>query len=257
MYHTTDVAGGVKRGSRQNSGGEGATADEKFSLKFSYAPYFFRWKKYAYSETASTVSTAKGLRDCFTTCILLLMALCLTFVIVLWVVALIADGPDETHSCVILWPIVAGVLIISVLFIFLGGLEYCLKELHRRRNLREAKARSPLGLKDSLQVDGQKRKKGNEIPGRAYIVYQQHICVTCTYFLLTLSLLCVMIASVAQYFTLDSSCYEHLQINVEELLLGYEVLAYMSAVVLSLLSCILVCLLFGVIVKCIIREPRS
>jgi len=251
MYHTTDVNGEVKSGLGSNSGGESAGIDEKFSLQFSYATNIFGWGKQPLSDSASTVVSTKGLKDCCTTCISILVALCLTFIIVLWVVALIADGPDEFHSCVILWPIVAGILIISVLFILLRGGEYCIRELHRHRNLRKAAEGAPigpLGVKDSLKIH---RQGEVEAPVKNFVVYEQHTCVSVSYVLLTLALFAVMIASVVQYFTLDSSCYTHLQDNVEELLLGYEVLAYMSVVVLSLLSCVLSCLLFGIIVRCL------
>jgi len=244
MYFTTDER--VKHVWHQNSSPESPEADERFSL-----PYIFRWRKNQKSDASTTSSTAKGLRDFVTTIILLIVSLCLTFVLVLWLVSLIADGPVETHTCVALWPIVAGVVIVCFLFIFLGVVDYCMQELFRRKNLRNAKARPSLGRNDSLQIERPIGKKTGNTYGGYYVVYEQHSCVTWSYIFLTLTLLCLMISSVWQYFTLDSTCYAQLQVNVEELMLGYELLAYMSLVVLSLLGCLLVCCLFAMIIECL------
>jgi len=244
MYLTTDEI--AKHGWHRNSRPESPEADERFSL-----PRILGWRKNQSIETATTSGTAKGLRDFVTTIILLIMALCLTFVIVLWLVSLIADGPIETHTCVALWPIVAGVVIVCFLCLFLRVVDWWMQELFRRKNLRNAKARPALGRNDSLQIERQIGQKIGDTYGGYYVVYEQHSCVTWSYLFLTLALLCLMISSVWQYFTLDSSCYEQLQVNVEELMLGYELLAYMSAVVLSLISCLLVCCLFAMILECL------
>lgn len=244
MYRTTNDE--VKPGWHQNSSTESPVVDERFSL-----PYIFRWRKNPNSSSSTSSSTAKGLRDFCTKIILLIMSLCLTFVIVLWSVSLIADGPIETHRCITLWPIVAGVLVICFLFLILGGVDYCMHELNRRKNLKNAHARSALGRHDSLQIERPIRKKIGDTYGGHYVVYHQHSCVTWSYLFLTIALLCLMISSVWQYFTLGSSCYSRLKANVKELLLGYELLAYMSAVVLSIISCIIVCCLFAIILECL------
>jgi len=244
MYLTTDEA--AKHGWHQNSSPQSPEADERFSLS-----YILGWRKNQNSENSTTSSTAKGVRNFATTIILLIMALCLTFVIVLWLVSLIADGPFETHTCVALWPIVAGVLIVCFLCLFLKGVDFWMQELFRRKNLRNAKARAALGRNDSLKIERQKGQKIGNTYGGYYVVYEQHSCVTWSYLFLTLALLCLMISSVWQYFTLDSNCYEQLQVSVEELMLGYELLAYMSAVVLSIISCLLVCCFSAMMLECL------
>jgi len=231
-----------------DSDAETPKTEERFSV-----PYIFRWRKYQTSDSATTTSTADGLRDCFTTTILLIVALCLTFIVVLWLVSLIVDGPIETHRCVTLWPIVAGVLIICFLFLSLGSCDYCIWKLNRRRNMRTAWERSTLGQNDSLQIE-RRQNIGSTVGGTngGYnVAYQQHSCVSWCYLFLTIALFCLMISSVWQYFSLDSSCYSELKVNVEELLLGYELLAYMSTVVLSLISFVLLCCICGIFLKCL------
>jgi len=175
--------------------------------------------------------------SCCTISLFILLVVGLTFVIVLWVVALLADGlEEEVDNCVIIWPIAGGVSAIFVLFLFLNGYESCL----RRKKIREQAG--SLGAKDSQGIYWQYRRT-DTCSGEWYVDYERSRCIWISYLFLTFALLCVMTASVEQYFSLDSRCYSNLKHNLDNLLIGYEFLAYMSVAVLSLLACIS-CLLF-------------
>jgi len=137
---------------------------------------------------------------------------------------------------VILWPIVSGISAIFILFFFLNGYEFCLKRKKRWENRRL----------DSLDTKGSHSIYCRQRDTRRvewYTDYERSRCIWVSYLFLTFALLCVMTASVEQYFSLDSRCYSNLQHNLENLVVSYEVLAYMSVAVLSLLACIS-CLLF-------------
>jgi len=245
MYNTTDVNGLASQ--------QGVYNHRILTLQMSKDPNFF-YQNRDFSVSSSTVHPTKGLNDCCATFFSVLVALSLSFLIALWIVAMIADGPDEFHkdkkdSCLILWPNVLGVLLIAVLFLLLRCSDYCYKVVNRRRNIQMAN--QPLGMMDSLQT--QCRREA-DIPVVSFIVYQRLTCITMSYLFLTFALFCIIIASVVQFFSLDSECYHHLRQNVNELLLGYKVLAYIGVVVLATLACLLICLLFGITVHCCNKE---
>jgi len=145
----------------------------------------------------------------------------------------------------------AGVVFIAVLFIFLRCAEFCLK-LGRRRK-KQKTVGQPLEMRDSLRMSWQT----GTIPENGFSDNgsdHPHICIVSFYLLLVFALFCVMIGSVVQFYSLDSACYHHLQETVSELLLGYEVLAYTSVVILSMLGCLLVCLSLGIVINCCTRD---
>jgi len=209
--------------------------DEKNLFQITYSPRMFPWRQAA--DSRSSASSTRGIGRC-AKCLFILLALALSFVIVVWVVALIAEGPHELHSCVILWPIVAGVLIISALFLCLSGYDFFMKRRKERENIKRG---SPLGIKASLDI---------YLRAGEYVGYERHSCIEWSYLCLVFALLCFMIASVEQYFSLDASCYSYLKSNIDDLLLGYEVLAYISVVVLSLLGCFIFLIFVGILVYC-------
>lgn len=221
---------------------QGNSFSEKFSIRSSYDNVIFKNQglKAKGSGSETTLESVHWLKDFCTTFLSVNIGLALTFVIVLWLVALIADGPDEMHSCVIIWPVVAGVLAIAVLFLILKVAEFFLKERVKKRNIKETK----IGF-DSLRLDS---RRGSD-PAN-FSVYHRHSFIGVCYIFLAFSLFVIMIVSVAQYFSLSSSCYHHLEHNVEELLLGYQVLAYLSVVVLSIVGCLLSCFLLGIVINC-------
>jgi len=156
----------------------------------------------------------------------------LTSVIVLYVVTILAEGRDDgLQNCVIVWPIAVGVLTIFSLFLFLNGYEFCLRQKRNRR--RET-------LRGSFDMY---LWRGDTYSVEEHVDYERSRCLWISYLFLTFALFCIMIVSVEQYFSLDSSCYSNLKHSVDDILLGYEVLAYMSVAVISLLACI-ICLLF-------------
>jgi len=183
-----------------------------------------------------------------------MIALALCCVIVLWVVGIIADGPDEMKSCVLLWPLVAGVLSIAILFLFLKCAEHCLKMRKSRKNKKTLG--EPLGFRDSLRMYNHKPPTQESIIPMIY-GYEQPICIILSYAFLLFALFCVMIGSVVQFYSLDSVCYHHLQETVSELLLGYEVLVYTSLVVLSIVGCCLVCLFTAIVINCCTSRHKS
>jgi predicted cation transporter len=128
-----------------------------------------------------------------------------------------------------------------------------MKEKKKRKNLKKAGA--PLRARDSLNIVNRKRVNSDIVV--EYDIYERHTCVILSYVFLVVALFCIMIASVAQYFSLNSSCYSHLEDNVAELLLGYKILAFMSVTVLGLLACLVSCLLFAIIANCFNRERDS
>lgn len=236
--------------SDQNSSGvtEPQISGGKFSLRQSFAPILRgNFGRPGEPETAYRNNVLK-FRRCCGTMITIILVLSITFIIVLWVVALIIAGPDETHSCVILWPIIAGVLILGASFAILRIGEWCIKK--RRKKLRK---KAPFGNhKSSLEArpttttgppTSSGRSSGASSSGLVPYVRNSKFYVC--YIVLAFLLFVIMIASVVQYFTLDPVCKQHLADHVEELLLGYEILAYISLVVLSILACCMTCFLFG------------
>lgn len=234
----------------QSAADSGST--DKFLLQISGHNFFRRQPR---SENMSSVDSYVELKGYCTSCVSFIIFIAIGIVIVLWVAALIIDGPVEWHSCVILWPLVLGVLIIGAVFLILRFVENCLRWRWHRRNVKLAE--QPIMMKDSLVVD-QCRKCGRSQPKLGdFIVYRQHMCVRLSYAFLAFALLCMMIASDVQYFTLSSNCYNHLQHDMKELLLGYKILAYMSVVVLSTVGCFISCMLFAVMIKCCTPAPHS
>lgn len=222
----------IKLGQDANTNGD-KKPDEKYMFHIS-SPVFLSWRS-TYEPGSSACSPSE--MRCCTTALFMLLVVGLTFVIVLWVVALLADGlDDELHHCVILWPIVAGVSAIFILFFFLNGYEFCIRRKKRREN------RSLDSLDTNASNSIYCRRRESRIV-EWYDSYERSRCLWVSYLFLTFALLCVMTASVEQYFSLDSRCYSNLQHNLENLVVSYEVLAYMSVAVLSLLACIS-CLLF-------------
>jgi len=251
MYETTEdvvkfsLNSNFGRGSRvEYSGGEikeeisipDSKVEEKNLFQITYSPRMFPWRQAA--DSRSSASSTRGIGRC-AKCLFILLGLGLTFVIAVWVYALVAEGPYELHrNCVILWPIVAGVLIISALFLCLSGYDFFMKRKKERENTKRG---SPLGLKASLDI---------YLRAGEYVGYERHSCVEWSYLCLIFALLCFMIASVEQYFSLDESCYSYLKNDIDDLLLGYEVLAYISVVVLSLLGCFIFLIFVGILVYC-------
>lgn len=195
------------------------------------------------SGSETTLESVHVIKDFCTTFLWVIIALALAFVIVLWLMALIADGPDETHSCVIIWPVIAGVLAIAVLFLILKVVDFCLIERAQKRYINETV--KAVEENDSLRLDSRRRSDP-----AIFSVYHRHSFIPVCYIFLVFSLFVIMIVSVAQYFSLSSSCYHHLEHNVEELLLGYQVLAYLSVVVLGIVGCLLSCFLLGIVINC-------
>jgi len=146
---------------------------------------------------------------------------------------------------------VAGVVAIAILFVFLTCVEFCLKPGAKQKDQKTIK--EPLGKRDSLRVP---RRQGSspEYSTADLETDDQHICIVIAYVFLAFALFCVMIGSVIQFYTLDSSCYEHLEETVSELFLGYEILAYTSVVILSVIGCVLVCSCLGIVIKCWTRD---
>jgi len=246
MYNTTDFYG---QQTGWHSEGAGSSLD-KFSLQLSHAPSKIK-KKWQLSSHSSGGHTAWGLKSCLSSCAPVIMALTLGCVILLWIIALITDGPDEMRNCVVLWPIVAGVVAIAILFVVLRCVEFCLKSGAKQKNQKTIK--EPLGKKDSLRVP---RRQGSsaECSTTDLEIDDKHISIVIAYIFLAFALFCVMIGSVIQFYTLDSSCYHHLEETVSELLLGYEVLAYTSVVILSVIGCVMVCSCLGIIIRCLTRD---
>jgi len=247
MYNTNDVHGQTS----MYSGSDRSTVD-KFSLQMSYAPSILKNINWL-DDNGSTAETVREITSCLSSCAPIIMALILSCVIILWVVALIADGPNEMHNCVILWPILAGVLFIAVLFIFLRCAEFCLKRGRHRKKPKTVG--EPLGMRDSLRM----RRLSSTIPEDGYPNYRSdnwHIWIAMSYLLLVFALFCVMIGSVVQFYSLDSACYHHLQETVSQLLLGYEVLAYTSVVILCMLGCLLVCCCLAIVITCCTQDSN-
>jgi len=243
MYNTTDVYGQQTGWHSDNAG----SSIDKFSLQLSYAPSKIK-KKWQVSSYSSSGHTVKGLKSCLSSCAPAIMALALGCVILLWIIALIADGPEEMRNCVVLWPVVAGVVVIAILFVILRCVELCLKPGANHKN---KMTEEPLGKRDSLRVP---RRQGESAECSTDFETDQHISIVIGYIFLAVALLCVMIGSVIQFYTLDSRCYHHLEDTVSELLLGYEVLAYTSVVILSVIGCVLVCLCLGIVIRCGTRD---
>lgn len=237
MYKTTTES---QQKSSVNSGsGESAFY---FSLASSYTPRFFQGRK---GENDSSGDTQSGFSNYLSYCAFMLMALALCSVIVLWTVALIVDGPDEMTSCVALWPLVVSVLVIAFIFIALSCVDYCWKR--NPKNVQKSKSQSSLVIKDSLN---KKQEPQVEDITDNFVPYEQNMCIILSYIVLILTVFCIMISSVVQYFSLSSECYQHLEDTVIELLLGYQVLAFTSIVVLSIIGCFLMCLLLAIVINC-------
>jgi len=208
-------------------------ADEKYMFHIA-SPVFFSWRS---TDEPVPSECSPSEMSCCTTSLFMLLVIGLTFVIVLWVVALLADGlDDEVHHCVILWPVATAVSVIFILFFFLNGYEFCLRRKKRREN-------RPLDSLDTKRSNSMYCRRRDSRSVEWYVEYERSRCLWVLYLILTFALLCVMTASVEQYFSLDSRCYSNLKHNLDDLLMGYEFLAYMSVAVLSLLACIS-CLLF-------------
>jgi len=210
------------------------------------------------SGSETTLNSVRGLTDYCITFLLVMIALALIFVIVLWVMALIADGPDETHICATIWPVVAGVLFVAISFFVLKIVELYLKERVKRKNTEEQKSTID-ELKDSgnysLRLDVGRRSDPEPIS--LLLEYKQHPCMGYCYFFLAFSLFVIMIVSVVQYFSLSSDCYHHLRHNIDELLLGYQVLAYLSVIVLSIMGFILLCCVLAIIIHRCSDKPSE
>lgn len=243
MYNTTEIKNST------NSGSGGSVSADNFSLQMSWAPSILK-NNIWFNDNSSGPTRRCGLRSCLSSCATIIMGLALGFIIVLWIVALIADGPDEMHTCVILWPVIAGVLIIVFLFICLRSAEYCMNLKKLRQNLKTVG--EPLGMRDSLR-----RNKHSETDNPPkYVFYHQHICIIVSYAFLAIALFSVMLASVVQFYSLDTDCYQHLENTVNELLLGYEVLAYTSVVLLSIFGCFFVCICSAILINFCIRKKE-
>merc|ERR1719285_750756 len=149
-------------------------------------------------------------------------------------------------SCAALWPVVVSVLVVTLLFIVLRCVEYWLKRKHKDVK----KPKSPLGVEDSLSKQQEPQVQQVEDTTDNFIPYYQHMGIILSYTVLIFIVFCIMIASVVQYFSLSSECYHHLEHTVMDLLLGYQVLAFTSIVVLSIFSCFLVCILLAIGINC-------
>lgn len=249
MYKTTDENDEGRNSSQKievkSLSGADSPSTENFILRMSAGRNFLRKQ----NDNMSSVDSAKELKGYCRTCVSLIIFFAIGTVFVLWVAALIIDRPVELHSCIILWPLVAGVLFIGAVFVILRCCERCLRWSWHRRNLRMAE--QPILKKDSL-VEGcpictRSRAEPNS---DAFIVYKQHTCIKLSYAFLGFALFCIMIACDIQFFTLRKNCYDHLRENMKELLLGYEILAYMGVFAFSIFGCLCTCTLFGIVIKC-------
>jgi len=257
MYRTVDRR---KKDLALNQTGTASSLSEKFSLRSSWAPIIWKSRELrpVGSGSETTLNSVRGITDCCITFLLVMIALALTFVIVLWIMALIADGPDETHICATIWPVVAGVLAVAISFFVLKIVELYLKEKVKKKNTEEQKSTidesKDLGNYSlSLRLDIGRRSDPEPVP--ILLEYKQHPYVGGCYFFLTFSLFVIMIVSVAQYFSLSSNCYHHLRHNIDELLLGYQVLAYLSVIVLSIIGFIFSCCVFAIIIHHCSENP--
>jgi len=234
----------------------GSSYSEKFSLRSSWAPIIWKRRELRAvgSGSETTLSSVRGLTDCCITFMLVMISLALIFVIVLWIMALIADGPDETHICATIWPVVAGVLAVAFSFFVLKIVELYLKE-RKKKNIDEHKSadESKGSANYSLRLDIGRRSDPE--PVSIFLEYRQHPCIGGCYFFLTFSLFVIMIVSVVQYFSLSSDCYRHMEHKIDELLLGYQVLAYLSITVLGFMGLILSCCVLAVILHCCSENP--
>jgi len=238
----------------------GSSYSDKLSLRSSWAPII--WKrselKAMGSGSETTLHSVQGVTDCCITFLVVMIALALIFVIVLWIMALIADGPDETHICATIWPVVAGVLAIAISFFVLKVVELCLKKRLRKKNIEEQKStidESKDSGNYSLRLDITRRSDPE--PTSILLEYKQHPCIGGCYLFLTFSLLVIMTVSVVQYFSLSAACYHHMEHNIDELLLGYQVLAYLSVVVLSIFGFILSCFVLAVVIHHCSANPSE
>jgi len=241
MYNTTDV---VEQQTGCPSGSVGSSVD-KFSLQLSY-PSIVKKNKWLLGNSSSG-HTIRGCKSCLSSCTPVIIILAIGCTILLWVLALIADGQEEMRSCAALWPTVATVVFIAIIFVFLRCAEWCLKSRVKQKN--QMPVEEPLGNRDSLKVLNREETSPENIsvePGKDH----QHMCIVISYACLGFALFCVMIGSVIQYFSLESSCYKHLHETVSDLLLGYEVLVYTSVVILSVLGCFVLCLCLGIVINC-------
>jgi len=257
MYKTTDENFGAVDCNQNTSIKSQSEADsgstDKFLIRMSTTGGNFLRRK-PRSDNMSSVDSYVELKDYCTSCVSFIIFFALGIVIVLWVAALIIDGPVEWHSCVILWPLVLGVMFIGSVFLILWFSENCLRRRWHRRNLKLAE--QPIVMKDSLVDQCQKCEKVHT-EADEFVVYERHTCLRLSYAFLAFALLCIMIVSDVQYFTLGSNCYKHLRDDMKELLLGYKILAYVSIVVFSILGCFFTCMLFGIVIKCCTPGPHS
>lgn len=193
----------------------------------------------------------EGLKDCMATFFSLVLFLCLCVVIVLWILALIIDGPGSMQGCVVVWPLMAGVLGVAFLYILLRCVVYCLPE-----------ESSEDGIEEGIMINmDSMTTEGEAIPeyeaDTKHVLLKQHYCIKLSYGFLILALLCIMIASVVQFFSLKHKCYRGFKKKMEEVVLGYEILVYMSVVILSTLGCFITCFFIAIVITCCNRDRLS
>lgn len=242
MYNTTSVLSKPANGSAiaaNPSDHESSVTTDKLSIKISARVGLCNRKKRTSEHSFSHHSVARYKRF-IASCLSWVLLLSLGTVIVLWIIALIIDGPDDMQSCVVVWPFFTGVLVVAFFYILLRCFAYHHSEKHyeERRNT----------TIESSSVSWEQQDW--EQPDEYFVLYQQHICITLLYGALLLSLVCIMIASVSQFFSIGYDCYLDFKNAREEVMLGYQILAYMSVVVLSIMGCLLTCVMFGILVSC-------
>jgi len=251
MYKTTHVlykhADGSLKTSINSSVLSGSGSSDKLSVKISPGPDVFTGKKQL-SECSEYGGSMRGLKRFFANVLYLIVFLPLCIVILLWIVALILDGPNHIKSCVIVWPLFTGLLIVAFLYVLIRCYVYCKSE----KTCEEEEI--SMVNKDQFSDHGQAEYYQ---PEGKYVLYKQHFCITVSYGFLIFSMICIMIVSVIQFFSLEYNCSKDFKTAMEEVFLGYEILVYLSIVVLSILGCLLTCLMFAILVNCFTRDRHT
>jgi len=251
MYKTTHVLDEHPDGSPKTSINStvlsGSGSSDKLSIKVSPSSDVFTRKKQL-SECSEYGGSICGFKRFFANVLYLIVFLPLCIIILLWIVALILDGPNHMKSCVIVWPLLTGLLIVAFLFVLIRCYVYC----HSEKACEEEE--KPMMNKDPFCDYGQAEYYQ---PEGKNVLYKQHFCIRVSYGFLIFSLVCIMIVSVIQFFSLEYNCSKDFKMAREEVFLGYEILAYWSIVVLSILGCLLSCLMLALLVNCFTRDRHT
>merc|ERR1719447_2018423 len=118
----------------------------------------------------------------FASCLSIVSFITLIVVIVLWIVALIIDGPGDSHSCVVVWPLMTAVLVVAFLYLLLRCSVYC----YFKKCLNEGSL-----MRDSSSMQRQKSYDQQE---EQYILRVRHPCIALSYGILLCALIFIMIA---------------------------------------------------------------